>query len=405
MMVCTVLFARMTVLIYHDEPYIHDFDATVISVQDGWIELDRTAFYPGGGGQEQDRGSINGFDMTDLKKDGDRILHHVPKGRFEVGSIVECKVDWNRRYDLMRGHTGEHLLFSCLSRTNPELQLIKISITTEKKSLILNGALDWESVHNAEKEALEIITEGPLTWEENMSKDDPALQKCRVKLEKVHGESVRVVHIGEYDSAACSGIHVKNVSELKLILVTKFVSARPAGDYEVEFEVGEKALGKALELSVFGLRAAERIGAQPADMLSALDNMKKEELIKESALKKYGAQAIANLVPSHIGDIELYSGSFEAIDKRMLMDGANGLINAGTACIIGSTGEHFTLLIAAGPDVDVDCVAILNEALSKVGGRGGGKKNFATGGSSSPDRAEEVIVAAIAALSRALEKE
>lgn len=53
MMVCTVLFARMTVLIYHDEPYIHDFDATVISVQDGWIELDRTAFYPGGGGRSR----------------------------------------------------------------------------------------------------------------------------------------------------------------------------------------------------------------------------------------------------------------------------------------------------------------------------------------------------------------
>ena len=124
----------MTRLLYETDPYLSRFDATVEKVQGDWVILDRTAFFPGGGGQDcrhrLDRRprSGGGQGRQEIFGTGSRTLRSLWDRR------VECEIDWERRHDLMRGHTGEHLLFSILSKMNPELELVKIAITPEKKS-------------------------------------------------------------------------------------------------------------------------------------------------------------------------------------------------------------------------------------------------------------------------------
>ncbi|MFA5312849.1 MAG: alanine--tRNA ligase-related protein [Methanomassiliicoccales archaeon] len=128
--------------IYQSHPYDSDFTAAVTNINGDWVTLDRTAFYPGGGGQDPDIGEIDGSRVVEVKHKGDEISHKVPGNSFKIGQSVSGHVDFQRRLDLMRAHTGEHLLFSSLYRLVPELELVKIAITPSKKSFIVKGMLD-----------------------------------------------------------------------------------------------------------------------------------------------------------------------------------------------------------------------------------------------------------------------
>jgi len=388
----------MTVCLYHSDPTCRQFESRVAEVRGDWVVLERTAFYPGGGGQDPDRGTLSGAAVVEVKKDKGNVLHKVPGHHFTVGETVRGEVDWTRRYDLMKGHTGEHLLFSCLLRVSPELKLVKIAITPEKKSVVVNGELDWDMVSRAEKEAMQAIAHELSVTERTVGRDDPYLTEARVKLERIHGDSVRVVEIGDIDRAACSGVHVGNTRELGMVLITGLTSARPVGDLEVEFEVGDRAKARASELALLSLRASELLGASPDNMLGALGNTIKEKEEAAAALRKYGAKALEDLVPSDIAGTKLYSGIFENMDKKTISDAASRFVKDRAACVLGTVGERFMLIVACNPSIKIDCVKVLNTALAKAGGRGGGKPSFATGGAPGSGGSEEVMVAAIAAL-------
>jgi alanyl-tRNA synthetase len=235
-----------------------------------------------------------------------------------------------------------------------------------------------------------------------VGRDDPGLTGARVKLDRIHGDTVRLVEIGDLDRAACSGVHVSNTRDLGMLLVAGLTSARPAGDLEVEFLVGDAAKARAAELATMSLRAAEALGSTPNDLLGALGNMKRERERSAAALRQYGAKALEGLVPSDINGIRLYSGIFESMDKRTVTDAATRFVRDRAACVLGTTGERFMLVVACHPSLRLDCVEVLNRALGKVGGRGGGKASFATGGSPAGAGAEEAMVAAIAAMTEGL---
>ncbi|MDW5563388.1 MAG: alanine--tRNA ligase-related protein [Methanomassiliicoccus sp.] len=395
----------MTVCLYQTDPNCRHFESRVTEVRGDWIVLESTAFYPGGGGQDPDRGTLSGAAVEEVKKDNGNVLHKVPGHHFTVGDVVQGKIDWTRRYDLMQGHTGEHLLFSSLSRVSPELKVVKIAITPEKKSVIVSGELDWERVKEAERLAMEAIARELAITERIVGRDDPYLEETRVKLDRIHGDSVRIIEIGDVDRAACSGVHVENTRELEMLLVTGVTSARPVGDLEVEFQVGNRAKMSAAELAITALRAAEALGSTPNDLLGALGNLIRDRERATAALRKYGAKALEELVPSDINGVKLYSGIFENMDKKTITDAATRFIRDRAACVLGTVGERFMLIVACDPSIKVNCVEVLNKALEKVGGRGGGKSNFATGGAPESKGAEEAIVVAIALVTDALMNE
>ena len=220
----------MTRLLFESDPYLTHFDAIVEKVDGDWVALDRTAFFPGGGGQDMDAGWIGDLEVVEVKEKGE-IWHLVPEHAFKVGERVDV-VDWERRHDLMRGHTGEHLLFSTLSKINPELELVKIAITPKKKSFIVRGEISWALLARVQAEANTAIASQLPISEMWVSKDSPIVKEIRVKVDRIHGEKMHLINIGEIDKAACAGVHVQNTRELKALLITKLSSARPAGDYE-----------------------------------------------------------------------------------------------------------------------------------------------------------------------------
>jgi alanyl-tRNA synthetase len=382
----------MTRLLYETDPYLSRFDATIVKLDGEWVILDRTGFFPGGGGQDADLGWLADLEVTEVARAGDDIKHRVPDHDFTLGQRVEGEIDWERRFDLMRGHTGEHLLFSVISKINPEIDLVKIGITPKKKAFIVRGDLNWSLISIAQSEANEAITAQLPVTEEWVAKDDPYLADTRIKLDRIHGDKVRIVKIGEIDKAACAGVHIQNTRELRMLLVTKLTSARPAGDFEIEFETGKLAMADALKYSAIGLQAAELLGARPDDLPSAVTNMKEELETSKGALKKFSKESLKGLSPERFEDIDIYSGLFENVDRKAVVDAANALIERPkTVCVLGTADEKLMLLVAASKDVDIDCRGVLSDALSRVSGRGGGARNFASGGAPTAEGAEEVV--------------
>jgi alanyl-tRNA synthetase len=371
----------MTVKLYEDDPYLREFTATVTKVEGDWVVLDRTAFYPGGGGQERDRGTLDGLEVTGIKGK-EEISHQIPRHNLTVGSQVKGVLDWENRYGLMKAHTGEHLLFSSLSRRT-EMELVKISLSREKKVLIVKGHLDWDMVRDAVHEVNDIIAAGAEVTCQHVNRENIGEGGPRVKLDRISDRMVRVVSIGEHDSAACAGVHLKNAMEVGMLLVSKFTSAKPAGDWEIEFQVGPEAVRTAVDHSIRSLMLAERMGALPQDSLTAFDNRDRELTKAREALKTYGKLALSSLRPEKLGEWKFYSGSFTGLDRKLVMEKANEMVADGNsiAALVCQDDKTF-LVLACSADVKLDCVSLLNSVLSQHGGRGGGKPNFASGGTS-----------------------
>ncbi|MGD0818548.1 MAG: DHHA1 domain-containing protein [Methanomassiliicoccales archaeon] len=371
----------MTVRLFESEPYRSEFEAIVEKVDGDWILLDQTCFYPGGGGQDPDIGWIDGLDVVEVKTEKDAIKHHVPGHRLQRGQSILGKVEWVRRYDLMKGHSGEHLLFGSIQKKVEDLELVKIAITPDKKMVMVRGKIDWEIISGCQRTVNDVIGKGIESEDIIVGRDSPLLEQARVKLDRIHGDTIRIVKFGDFDMAACSGVHVKNTKEIGMLLVTKFTSAKPAGDFEIEFEVGDRAIAKGLELSTLALEASNILGATTSTLLSSLTNQKDELARAKNTLRRYAKDAFARIEPVMIGDMRVYSGVFEGIDRKLLMDAANSIVEKSSSiCAFAAEDEKLTLIVAASPDLGIDCTMVLNEVLKSISGKGGGSKTFATGG-------------------------
>ncbi|MFP4196175.1 MAG: alanyl-tRNA editing protein [Methanomassiliicoccales archaeon] len=388
----------MTVPLYRKDPYLKSFEASVAAVEGDWVSLDRTAFFPGGGGQDPDRGWIGGLEVAEVRED-EGIWHRIPGHHLSPGDRVQGELDWDHRYGLMRAHTAEHLLFHSLKERG-EVELCKIVISERSSSVVVQGEVDWEMLHRAQAEVNRMISSSlpvTATW---LDRSDPGLEGVRAKLERVTDDRIRVVDIGDLDQAACSGIHVSDTKEIGRLLITGFTTARN-GDYEIHFMVGEEAVDRGLELASIALQASSSAGAHPEDLVSALENMRGELRRTKKALERYGRRVLRELDPEEIGGIHVYHGHYPGVDKRTLISAANRFVERwGSMAVLTGGEEKLMMIVARGEDLDVDCREVLSRSLSPLGGRGGGKPSFASGGAQEMDRGEEALEGALEYLRR-----
>ena len=116
-----------------------------------------------------------------------------------------------------------------MNRLVEDLELVKIAITPTKKSFIVKGKLDWDIVLQAETMVNHVIAKNVETEDVQVTRDDPLVAESRVKLERIPGDRIRLVRIGDFDLAACAGVHVLRTGEIGMLLVEKVSSAKPAG--------------------------------------------------------------------------------------------------------------------------------------------------------------------------------
>lgn len=222
----------MTEALYMNDSYLKTWNAKVASVKDGkYVVLDKTAFYPEGGGQPWDEGFMikddQKFKVAYVGKFSGEISHEVDKDGLKVGDDVSCEIDWTRRYQLMRYHTAAHLISNVLYRranakiTGNQIELDKTRIDFSMKDY------SPEKLRAFVEEANDIIEQNLEITTEYLSKDEVLLRPELARLAIGLPEDIteyRIVKIGNIDEQVDGGTHVKNLKEIGNIEVIKTVN-------------------------------------------------------------------------------------------------------------------------------------------------------------------------------------
>ncbi len=382
----------MTDELFRRDGYQSEFEAKVVSVNGDLVVLNRTAFYPGGGGQVCDTGDINDAEVTEVfRNDKNEIVHRVPEHGLKEGDIVWGSVDWKRRFDLMKGHTGEHILFGSLKREIPDLTIGKIFISPDSKYVVVNQGLDWDVVEKAIRTANDVIRNNLTVSRVVMDRDDPELEeKVRIKFENIpEDEEVTVTAVGDFDYSACSGIHVMETSELGMLFVDRVVSAGKEGT-SVHFRVGDDAADAAMELAYVCLKTSDAADSKPEDLTKTVANMKKDVFNFGKSLKEMTETILSGLEPEVVNGVNVYSAILSGADKRAMSDATERIRNEEGIMILVSVGESVSAMLASGVG-SVDCRTVISESLKEFNGRGGGKPDFAQGGIPNPEDGENLL--------------
>jgi alanyl-tRNA synthetase len=379
----------MLIKIYERDAYVFEFEGTITSVDSDWISLNATAFYPGGGGQVNDLGRICGLSVTDVRTKGDDIIHRVPGHSMKVDDDVWCSVDWERRYDLMIGHTAEHLLFSGLKRNVPDMNIAKIFISIESKYVVVDRDVGWDDIKKAQEFVNTAIRDNLSVMKSTMGKDDPDMENVRAKLERIDDDLITVVEIGDADIAACGGIHVRETGEIGAVLVDRKVSAGKDG-YAIHFRVGNDALVRSMELANTCLQMVEALGTKTEDAVRAVHNIKHDAENRRDQLKAALHRMLGGLRPDVINGIPVYSGIFETDDRTVITDAAENIKKNGGVSVFLTLSDSISVFVSSGVK-EVNCSSVLKDVLRDLGGKGGGKADFAQGGVQDITKADSVL--------------
>ena len=217
----------MTDLLFHDHSYLREFDAIVTAISDLGVALDRTAFYIGGGGQPSDVGILNWsgreYTVTGIKRDGGLLMHLIEGDRPAEGSQVSGRIDWERRYRLMRTHTALHILCGVVWRdygalvTGGNMQPGEARMDFELERMSIDFAEEVEAKINEEVAAARRVLAANLPRED--AEQIPDLIRTKINLLPANIREVRTIDIQGLDVQADGGTHVDNTTEVGRIRV------------------------------------------------------------------------------------------------------------------------------------------------------------------------------------------
>jgi len=385
-------------LFYKDDPM--EFDAKVLKVFDDQVVLDRTSFYARGGGQEPDHGSIAGFNVVNVDKHANIIVHKLEGGVPKEGDTVSCKVDETRRANITKNHTSTHILNA-----------------SSRKIL---GSWIWQ--HSAFKEddhaRLDITHHSSLSDEQVKQIEDAANSMVKQNLtvnidyydrgtaEQTYGfriyqggvvpvKSVRIVSIEDQDIEACGGTHVRKTGDIELIKITKTKRIQD-GVVRLEF--------------VSGPTAFEYIKQQEKDSeKQEKENIAKQVLEKQREENKQKAReqipvllekilAGESVEPDKIStnDKICFTAS-EQYDDYFHQNFGKKLVDKDAKaafCGIFESGPTVRIMIHAGEESGINSGEIAKEIASILGGSGGGDAKFAQGGGKDTSKKDEAIAKA-----------
>ena len=370
----------MTERLYYTDAYLREFDASVLERAHGGLRvyLDRTAFYPASGGQPFDLGVLGDSPVVDVVDEGNRIAHLLSKPL--SASRVTGRLDWDRRFDHMQQHTGQHLLSALIVDLSGHAT-VSVHFGADGSTLDLDtGALSAGRIVETERRANEVVTENR---EVRVSFEDSA---TAAGLRKAPGRpgSLRIIAIDGLDRSACGGTHVRATGEIGAILIGKVERVKQM--VRLEFFCGGRAIRRARKEHDLLTGVATLFSAAPAE-LPALVESQRGELKKVIAEARDLAEQLAGYRAA-----ELYAGAVpDATGRRVIVareesgpiDRLRALALAVArmprAVFIGTAGPPPTVLLAASDDSGVDAGRVLKAALEREGGRGGGNPRLAQG--------------------------
>ena len=268
--------------LFYDSAYIRTFEAKVLSCEKGKkgfeVILDRTAFYPEGGGQPSDTGTLGTVRVLDVHERGEEVIHYTDQ-ELQEGQTVTGAIDWDNRFSNMQQHSGEHIV-SGLIHGRYGYDNVGFHMGHEEMTIDLNGILTWEELMEIEKEANEIVFANRQIKATYPSEEE--LQKLDYRSKKELSGRVRIVEVPGADCCACCGTHVEYTGEIGAVKFLSMIHYK--GGVRISMLCGAKAMEDYRRKTDQTAAISNLLSAKPDRLKEAVERLKNEAAEKDARI-------------------------------------------------------------------------------------------------------------------------
>ena len=392
-------------LYFHDSSLL-EFSAAVVDIRpstNGYsVVLDRTAFYPAGGGQPNDLGTLGEVSVSDVFEDDSGVIHHIVEqpGSLNTGIAVTGIIDGARRLDHLQQHSGQHILSQAFVQScKAETRSFHLGAQTSTIDIDLQSPTD-EMMRNAEDLANAIVFQNRLMRVHLVSEEEASRLPLR-KESAVRGR-IRVIEIENFDWSPCGGTHAARTGQIGLIAIRSYERARKMT--RVEFVCGGRALAdyrmaNSTAFAVAQLFSAERDSSPDLVTRAIQENKASKKRMRELLELAMSAEAAEMLAAAVVpGGLKIVHAVFDRRDLDEVRMLASKIVQLEPSVALLATKDPGAarLVFARSASLDQDMGRLLSEACETLGGRGGGKPDLAQGGGPNVERIAEAIRAAVA---------
>ena len=362
--------------LFYEDPFLVEFTARFLSCtpdKEGFaVTLDRTAFYPEGGGQNADHGTLGGAAVTDVREKEGEVIHYCDKA-LPVGDTVAGAIDFARRFDLMQQHSGEHIVSGILCGRH-DCDNVGFHIGHDLVTIDFNTQLTMEELREIETLANRYI------WEDHpieVSWPEPeVLAALPYRSKKALTGAVRIVTFPGADCCACCGTHVRSsgqVGMIKLLSCQKFREG-----VRIEMAAGGRALRYCTEVLDQNTHVSQLLSAKPLETASAVERLQKElySLRGRVAALEEGDFARKAEHFAGKGDVLLIEGDMASESVRRLCAAVMDTCGGRCAVFAGSDSQGYKYAVG---QIGGDLRSLVKDLNTALNGRGGGKPYFAQG--------------------------
>lgn len=388
--------------LYYQDAYTRTFSAQVTRAgveQDGtpYVVLNQTAFYPTGGGQPSDLGVLEEIRVVDVEEVDGEIRHRLEAPLSESIGEVTGHIDWDRRFDHMQQHAGQHILSASFLEV---VQAETVAFHLGKERVTIDVRLDeltadvWEKV---EKRANQIVLENHPIIARFV--DDEELATLPLKKQPTVTENIRVVMIPDFDYNPCGGTHPARTGEVGMIKILGW--ERHRGNIRLEFLCGWRALRDYTQKQAVVRDTAKLLVTNEGELIAQTERLLAERDTLKAKLAEVDKQLLEVEVnqqlsaASQLGHSRLIMCTFTDKTIQQLQQFAQlaTALAPDAICLLAATTEDkVQVVFARGQEVNVAINQVLKETLPVINGKGGGNPAMAQGGGQSAVDAEEVLL-------------
>ncbi|CEO32839.1 alanyl-tRNA synthetase [[Clostridium] sordellii] len=398
--------------LYYKDQYIKEFTAEVVDIKEKdskfYVELDKTAFFPGGGGQFCDTGKIDNHDVIDVCEENGTIYHITTTKPIKIHK-VKCLIDWEKREDGMNQHFGQHVLSGCFFKLF-NANTVGFHLGREFSTVDINGFLTEEQIRKAEEYANEIIKNDIEV--EFLTPERKQLKKLGLRRDLPNtNEQIRVVKIGDLDINACCGVHPKSTLSLRMIKIKKYEKCRNAT--RIEFLAGKRAVDDSLKNDRYLTEICRYLSSTEKEAISGIKSLhnKLEEIMYtnkklEEKISKYQIKEMIEEADK-IGEISLIKKIYENENVKYISKMASKLVELDNvvALIALKNDDKSNFVFASSKNIsNLNMSELIKDAITLVDGRGGGSQFLAQGGGKDNGNIESLLNYAQMKIERTLNK-
>lgn len=378
-------------ILYYENPYLREFTAEITDIQECdekfRVTLNKTAFFPGGGGQHCDTGMIGDSKVVEVYEENEMIYHMVEKKPMKLRN-VKCTIDRDRRIDGMCQHLGQHILSGCffdLFNANT----FAIHLGADISTVDILGSLTEEQIREAERLANKVIGDDLPVKSYVPTKAELKKIKTRRALPKTN-EEIRIVRIGSeddiFDINACCGLHPTSTLDLRMIKIKKYYKHKEGT--RIEFLAGSRAVEDSFKKDEFQASICRYLNCNENEAINGIKNLNAS--LKEAnetnkslniALSEYQIKELVNNAES-VGKYKVIKNIFDGENVKYVSNLTSKLVeNPNTVALFAvKSGEKANFIFACTKgSKEVKVNDVLKDSISLIDGKGGGSPFMAQG--------------------------